>query len=288
MSTSLFIERRPINWAEKTNGLWDFDGVKYDYSDAFYEACHTAKALAISTLFPDMGYAKALELSYISFLQLHDPFAAYIPFAEEHGETTESFREKIHVAYHVKKLDTLRKDMPEVLAPQHDNIAALKKLDGTINHAIITHSSIDEWCNPASKSMGLFPFFQHIFGYKEFGYENKAESPRAVTTALDALKARPEHSFFVEDTAANLVMAKAAYPELTTVLKLDYNAPPVDRVALSHIDVIIRKPFDLLNHLVQIHGLEHTPELNQTRYQKTPWTPQTPPQKQIPLLRPVP
>lgn len=258
MTSPLFIERRPIDWADIKTAIFDLDDFLYDGDSAHSDIADMAKARAVCDLFPDMDYDEARRLSRESFEKYHDAFSAYIPFAEQHGETEQSFRQKIHYAFHEAFLPLIKEKRPDFFHHTHPNVPYFETLQSRLTFALLTHSCADRWAKPVLSEMNIRHVFQdeHILGYEQFNFKSKGAFPDAIALALERTNTAPEHALWGEDSVRALVVAKKHYPAITTVLRLYGPLSSINEEFLPYIDVVIGKPFDLLDHLVQIHGSE--------------------------------
>ena len=227
--------------------VWDFDGVFYDYTPVFYQACVDANSAAACDLIDGLTTEEATTLVLQSYTDHHDCFTGLLARATSCGIDSDQFCKDLQTGHHKNKFGLIMERCPELLAPNEELIEGFEmSRELGITHVVATHSCKREWTLPAIQQMGLAHVFseERVLDYADFGFENKGVSARAVAQAMSIGNSQPHETMFIEDGLSNLHVAKADFPTMAAAFKT--NKPLVP----EGIDVIINSPLAVLHMLL--------------------------------------
>lgn len=234
----------------------DFDGVFYPFS-AFpdiHNAFALANAVAICKLMPNiLSLDDAIKLADEGYKQHGDAVTGPMIFAQKNGFDGEAFRVSLFREYHKEALSYIKEKAPHLFKHDHTLIKAFAQHNGRIKNGIATHGCAIEWTRPFLIEKGLSSHIQDkaIVGLADGDFISKNISPLLVAKCLGALETSADKSAFVEDTSANLKIAKEHYPLLRTIFI--HHGKPIEQKP-SHIDFQFR---DLAEFHAALH-IAHT------------------------------
>lgn len=245
--------------------LWDFDSVLTKPDHRFFNLCDISNPRAACKIIPDLEYEEALYLSNKAFKEHRDTLIGFLPLAKKHNIPEEKLKSGIFTEFFKILYEETIKQIPELFAPNKESISKFEQLSQHVEHCIISHSCAQNWVKPALQLMGKYPFFREdcVLGFNDFNYENKSISPTAILLGMYRLASTPNNTAFVEDTLANLQMAKASCPDITTVWVSEESHTPkgVDIIVKSEdefADLVINAKLQQLHTSSQIRR-EFTP-----------------------------
>jgi phosphoglycolate phosphatase-like HAD superfamily hydrolase len=239
------------DFSEIEKVVWDFDGVWWDYYDIpgedLNKAFNQEKAKIALEIFSGLGFDEAIQRAENSHRIYGDSFSGFKDLAEQNGMSHDELIHHLYTRYHINLFKRLRDEYPQIFIPCMETIAAFKRINGRVNHTILTHSCADGLTRPFAKELGIAEFFHRIMDYKSVGYTGKGAGPQAISMAIG--RTDPSKVVFVEDTVKHLHIAKEAFPELKTVL-VSRNTT-VD-VKPDGVDLVISSPKELLNMMAGV------------------------------------
>lgn len=118
------------------------------------------------------------------------------------------------------------------------------------NHVILTYAT-KEWATRVLDHTGLSEFFnpEFILGAEDYNFEDKADSPRGILTALDRIGGNGDEVMFVEDTLPNLKPAKENAGVNTVYL---HHNRPINDNGMDFVDLSVQDTPELLKWFKEI------------------------------------
>lgn len=258
--------------AERDIVIFDCDGVFYSWrhynkgqkdlfpSDPMHHAkrfCAEIKAEVVPLLLPVLTRDEAAILGKRSYEETGDGLHYFVELASRHGFDPEEFREQLHRVYHQLQFQRVAKDYPELLEPCAESSLHLQALGSRVNFGVLSQSCRDNWLKPLLGSKNILNHIkpEYLFGFKEFGWNEKSVSAKGLGIIMDAMEADPSRVVFVEDTKKNLYHVKKEYPDALTAHVSDWQtATPED----DYIDLSVDTTLDFLRRLRDTH-MDMTP-----------------------------
>ncbi|PZO88843.1 MAG: hypothetical protein DI626_00785 [Micavibrio aeruginosavorus] len=257
--------------AERDIVIFDCDGVFYSWrhyakgasdtvpSDPMHHAkrfCAEVKADVVPLLLPVLTRDEAAILGKRSYEETGDGLRYFVELATQHGFDANEFREQLHIAYHQLQFKRITESYPEVLAPCLESGQHMQALaSGGVNFGVLSQSCRDNWLKPLLGSKNILNHIkpEHLFGFKEFGWNEKSINAKGLGIIMDVMEADPSRVVFVEDTKKNLYPVKAEYPDVLTVHINDWHMPtPED----DYIDVAVDTTLDYM----RLHRAARVPQ----------------------------
>lgn len=215
----------------KTGIAWDLDGTLYQNDASIQEAWTNA--------FYQAGLAHGLEMSAAQAKEDHDEgFKKYghaIRWcALKYGIEENMFFETMLKFMDVKMIDPCH----------HTRDHFIRNIS---REMVVLTSAHKSWALPVLRHIGLDHLFPstHIIAYNDTDGALKSGSEKPFRMAAEALSAKPEQLIMVEDTPANLVIARDL--GMTTVL-VTHGAQMKEKP--SAVDFIVDKAYDVF-HLIE-------------------------------------
>lgn len=243
--------------AQRDTIIFDCDGVLYSWNlfggiEKAKDFCAQAQVEALSRLLPVLSAEEIAAITRRSYEETGDGLRYFVDIAEKNNMDRAEFREQADMLYHQVKLKHARERAPGLLAPCSESSRHLLALGNRVQFGILSHSCRDHWVKPLLEGKGISRCFRpdNIFGYREFGWNEKSVSAKGLGMIMDAMGADPSRVVFVEDTMANLRPVKESYKEVVTVHLSDWQAPsPQD----DYIDLCFASNLEFLRALRAAH-----------------------------------
>ncbi len=239
----------------RTVFIHDHDGVHYRYGDNpdYINFLGQVKAQAVNGLLPELDVETAYRLNQEFYYACGDGSRGFYDMAVQKGHSIEEFRLKLHHEYHRVAFQRMKEEWPDWVKPCPETQQFMQRLSGHVRHIILSQGCPENFIKPNLETMGLLHHFEHVLGYAEFNFEQKAESAFGIGMAMDMMKANPRNCVFIEDTIKNIAKAKERYPDLCTVYICDNK--PLD-VVPDCVDIQV----DTFRRLKQAVTRVHFPE----------------------------
>lgn len=250
--------------AQRDTIIFDNDGVFYSWNvyggmSGAKEFCAGIKAEVIPQFLPILSAEQARKLGKRSYRETGDGLRYFVNMAAQRGYDLETFREDIHTAYHQLQLHRVQTHYPAILAACSETVRHFNALSNHARFGVLSQGCRDNWINPLLEKKNILSYFDqdHIFGFKEFGWNEKSANTKGLEIIMQKMNADPSRVVFVEDTKKNLIKVKDTFPEVLTVHIEDWEkALPEDH----YIDVVVPSNVVFLRKFRAAH-LDMTPRL---------------------------
>ena len=196
----------------KTNIIWDIGNVLYPYSrvtEEYYALCHDAHVEIAKEFFPMLSPEEVEYLVDECYKTFHDCYGAFVPVIVYYGLDLEETRLRLFKKHYAILYELLLKYCSDIFDDTAELVEAFRETSGSVNHGILSQCCMESFGIPVLEKLGILPFFdpEAILGLDQVGFVKKAESTEPLRVVLELMDADPEHSYFVEDTLANLEQA---------------------------------------------------------------------------------
>lgn len=253
--------------AQRDTVIFDCDGVFYSWNvfggmEKAMDFCAVVKAEVTALLLPFLSAQEAAAIGKRSFEQTGDGLKYFVDIAEENGMDGVEFREQMHILYHQRQMMRVRETVPALLTPCVETSQHLYALGRRVQFGVLSQGCRDNWITPLFEEKGIGDYFKpaNIFGFREFGWNEKSASAKGLGIIMNAMEVDPSRVVFVEDTKKNLRPVKEEFEDVVTVHLADWQAPaPED----DYIDVAVASNLEFLRMLRTAH-LGMTPALQRT------------------------
>ena len=172
------------------------DGVFYTYGPEFNGLVSDAIARAALKLGAKLSFEEAATLAKESYAKHHHSCRSFI---QDHGldehDLYQTYHQELDVTSirpDVKMLDDFRHSSK----PYRD-------------HQVLLTQSVINWKDRVLAHLDIASCFKAAICSDEYGYREKNRDSEPYLMALDALNAGPAQTDFIDDTVANLQVAKA-------------------------------------------------------------------------------
>jgi FMN phosphatase YigB (HAD superfamily) len=228
-----------INWV-----IWDMDGVLYPYTQPLIDTFRQAACNAVRKVVnPNLSDGEIMFTLAESSKKYGGSFEALAKKGYDH--------DKIQQLHH--------RNLNHNLIPRDRELikAFARASRQGISHGILTQSVVC-WRDKVLERTGLQCFFdkRHCITGDMVNYMKKSQSPEAFKKILDATKAAPEETAFIEDTAKNL---KHAYALGMYTIHIN-RGKPLD-VIPEYINYHCPEPTNALAHIEYLNRLDMKPGL---------------------------
>ncbi|MRR55593.1 MAG: HAD family hydrolase [Deltaproteobacteria bacterium] len=195
-----------------TNIIWDIGNVLYPYSrvtEEYYALCHDAHVEIAEEFFPMLSPEEVEYLVDECYKTFHDCYGAFVPVIDYYGLDLEETRLLLFKKHYAILYELLMKHCSDIFSDTTDLVDAFRGVSGCVKHGILSQCCMESFGIPVLEKLGILPFFdpEAILGLDQVGFVKKAESTEPLRVVLELMDADPEHTFFVEDTLANLERA---------------------------------------------------------------------------------
>jgi FMN phosphatase YigB (HAD superfamily) len=249
--------------------IFDCDGVFFSWKllggiEKAKDFCAKVKVEVLSHLLPFLSAEEIAVIGRRSYEETGDGLKYFVDIAEKNGMDTAEFREQMYTLYHQVQFRHAREYVPGLLTPCFESSQHLLTLGNHMQFGILSQSCRDHWVKPLLEEKGISCCFQpdNIFGFREFGWNEKSLSAKGLGMIMDAMGADPSRVVFVEDTMANLRPVKESYKEVVTVHLSDWQtASPQD----DYIDLCFASNLEFLRALRAAHPAM-APSMQRTPY----------------------
>lgn len=208
--------------------VFDLDGTFYPFKlsengISFFQISDETIAEVAYAAFPNIPVCKESLLKIINagYIKHSNCYSAFTDAAREwpgfENTPPENIRDALFSPYHTALFKRLKKEIPQAFEHAARAGPHFEALDGQIRSAILTHGCRDAFAIPYLQEAGIHPHFEAVFGMAEFNFHNKGKTVIPLGRLLRHLDADPARTAFVEDSLRNLWVAKAAFPEITTI-----------------------------------------------------------------------
>ncbi len=206
--------------------FYDLDGTLYSRylrvgKRSIAEFCDHVMTEVAERVFPDTPREVIAELAKNSYRQYGDCHSAFLCAAKGwpdlQGVHLSKLRDTLFSLYHSILYHWMTRDAPEIFADAARAVPYLERMNGRVQHGVLTHSSREDFAEPFLRESGLDSHIQTVFGMAEIGFRNKGQTFRPMADILAHFNADPARTAFLEDTPHNLWVAKQRYPQLTTI-----------------------------------------------------------------------
>jgi FMN phosphatase YigB (HAD superfamily) len=237
--------------------IFDCDGVFYSWNifggmDGAKDFCAKIKVEVIALLLPFLSAKEVVEIGKRSYEETGDGLRYFVDIAIKHGMDGDAFREEMHTLYHQQQLLHVRERVPQLLAPCPESTQHLAALRNRIRYGMLSQGCRDNWLRPLLNAKGVLDYFNpnHLFGFKEFGWNEKSINAKGLGILMDVMEVKPSQVVFVEDTMKNLYPVKVEYEEVLTTHLHDWQMPGPDD---DYIDLSVASNLEFLRHLRAAH-----------------------------------
>ncbi len=253
--------------AQRDTVIFDCDGVFYSWNvfggmDAAIDFCADVKAEVTSLLLPHLRPEDAKLIGRRSYKETGDGLLYFVEIAQERGMDGMEFREQMHSLYHQLQMLRVRERFPGLLSPCAESLEHLAALSGKVQFGVLSQGCRDNWINPLFAEKGITGHFKaaNIFGFREFGWNEKSASAKGLGIIMECMEVAPSRVVFVEDTKKNLRPVKETYEEIVTVHLSDWEAPDESD---DYIDLSAASNLEFLRTFRKTH-MAATPHLQTT------------------------
>lgn len=215
--------------------VWDLDNTLYKFNESQIFQWNNTTALYALENGVDMSHDDAIKLAEQGWLN-HRNSGHF--FQNDYGLDAN----QMHIGVNQR--------LPETMVTPCLETPELMKNMRDYHHVILTFA-IRDWAHRVLKHSGLDEFFHpdFIMGAEDYGFEDKAHSPRGILMALDKIGGNADEVMFVEDTLPNLNTAKKHTGVYTTYLHHDR---PMNDNDMGHVDLTVRDTPELLKWFKEI------------------------------------
>lgn len=248
--------------------IFDCDGVFFSWNlfggmEKAKDFCGNVKVEVLSHLLPILNAKEVAAIGRRSYEETGDGLKYFVDIAERNGMDGAEFREQMYTLYHQVQFKHARERVPGLLAPCFESSRHLIALGNRVQFGILSQSCREHWVKPLLEEKGISRCFKpdNIFGFREFGWNEKSVSAKGLGMIMDGMGADPSRVVFVEDTMANLRPVKESYKEVVTVHLSDWQtASPED----DYIDLCFSSNLEFLRALRAAHPAM-APSMQRTR-----------------------
>lgn len=206
----------------RTAYLHDYDGVHYRFADhpdpaAFFAAC------AIQTLRETFSGVSDDDIARIYRFSIQEHGIGHVGFfeiAQQRGISVDEFSGFFSREFHNTVYESMQSNFPQWATKNPQAVRCFRLLKGHVKHGLLTMGDVEVWAEKVLGHKGIIEFFDPncLLGFEECKRYMKSKSDYPLGLAMEKLEVEPEQTVFVEDSIANLEMAKRAYPDIFTVL----------------------------------------------------------------------
>ena len=226
--------------------VWDFDNVHWKFKCIpgrdLETICDQEKAKIAVEIFPCLDFDQAVRMSQAGYRKYLDSFKGFLDLAQKTGVSEEELVEALFSRYHRNLYKRLKDEYPQIFAPSLATITAFQRLNGQVEHVILTHACADNFVWPFTQELKIAHYINQVIDYRATGFTLKGAGPYAINMAIG--NTDPSKVVFAEDTIKHLQVAKEAFPEIKTVL-VDEEIGFIP----DGVDLVISSPEELLNKL---------------------------------------
>lgn len=239
----------------RTVFVHDFDGVYYNYEDKenFVDFLCECGGMAGAGLLPSLDAASATKIHHDSYFAHGMAHFGFLEIAATHDFKPREFTSAYYRDYHQHVYTRAQTECPGWMNAAASLPQLFARLHGTVQHGLLTQSTLNEWAAPLLRDYKLIEYFNPacLLGFEECDHTLKSVSTKPLELAMTRMNAQPWQTVFIEDSSRNLAKAKELHPDILTVFICGKR--PLDALP-AHIDIQVDTLERFIQSAIRLHS----------------------------------